>query len=83
MRLVDHRDYIEESDLLAAVNARTRVMAVSQMSFYGGQNLRIERLADGLAEEHCLPLMLRTRRVQWKCGRICVTYACLRLTNGC
>ena len=55
VRMVDHQDYIvEESDLLAAVNARTRVMAVSQVSFYSGQNLRVERLADGLKREGAL-----------------------------
>ena len=49
VRMVDHRDYIvEESDLIAAVDARTRIMAVSQVSFYSGQKLRIEHLADGL-----------------------------------
>ncbi len=49
VRMVDHRDYIvEESDLLAVVDARTRIMAVSQVSFYSGQNLRIEHLTDRL-----------------------------------
>ena len=55
VRMVDHRDYIvEESDLLAAVDARTRVMAVSQVSFYSGQNLRIEHLANGLKSRGAL-----------------------------
>ncbi len=49
VRLVEHRDWIvEEEDLLAAVDQRTRVVAVSQVSFYSGQNLRVEVLARGL-----------------------------------
>jgi len=45
IRLVPHRDWrIDEADLLAAVDGRTRVLAVSQVSFYTGQNLDIERL---------------------------------------
>lgn len=49
VRLVEHRDWlVEEADLLAAVDERTRVVAVSQVSFYSGQNLRIEELAHGL-----------------------------------
>ena len=49
VRLVEHRDWIvEEEDLLAALDARTRVLAVSQVSFYSGQNLRIAELARGL-----------------------------------
>lgn len=48
-RLVSHHDYeVPEQDILDAVDDRTRVLAVSQVSFYSGQNLDIERLADGL-----------------------------------
>ncbi len=48
-RLVEHRDWeVREEDLLAAVDERTRVLAVSQVSFYTGQCLDIARLAAGL-----------------------------------
>ena len=50
LRLIPHRNWlVEEQDLLAAVDARTRVLAVSQVSFYTGQNLDIAQLAAGLA----------------------------------
>ena len=50
LRFVPHRDWlVREEDLLAAVDERTRVLAVSQVSFYTGQNLNIEQLAAGLA----------------------------------
>lgn len=49
VRMVEHRDWlVREQDLLQAVDKRTRVLAVSQVSFYNGQNLDIEQLADGL-----------------------------------
>lgn len=49
VRMVRHHDWrVREADLLDAVDARTRVLAVSQVSFYTGQNLDIVRLADGL-----------------------------------
>ncbi len=49
VRLVPHRNFlVEEADLLAAVDERTRVLAVSQVSFYSGQNIRVEQLAEGL-----------------------------------
>ena len=45
LRLVPHRDWlVREEDLLAAVDERTRVLAVSQVSFYTGQNLDVEQL---------------------------------------
>ena len=48
VRMVPHRDwFVHESDLLAAVDSRTRVLAVSQVSFYTGQNLDLERLSVG------------------------------------
>ena len=48
-RLVPHHDYeVREQEFLDAVDDRTRVLAVSQVSFYSGQNLDIERLAEGL-----------------------------------
>ncbi len=55
VRMVKHRDFVvEERDLLAAVDARTRVLAVSQVSFFSGQNLRVEQLAEGLASTDAL-----------------------------
>lgn len=48
-RLVEHRDWeVREEDLLGAVDERTRVLAVSQVSFYTGQCLDIAGLADAL-----------------------------------
>ena len=49
VRIVPHRDWlVHEADLLEAVDARTRVLAVSQVSFYTGQCLDVPALADGL-----------------------------------
>lgn len=49
VRMVEHDNWeVAEEDLLAAVDARTRVLAVSQVSFYTGQNLDIEKLSAGL-----------------------------------
>lgn len=46
LRLVPHRDWqVVEEDLLDAMDARTRVVAVSQVSFYTGQCLDLEKLA--------------------------------------
>lgn len=48
VRLVPHRDwFVHETDLLDAVDSRTRVLAVSQVSFYTGQNLDVARLSEG------------------------------------
>ena len=55
LRLVPHREWlVREEDLLAAVDERTRVLAVSQVSFYTGQNLDIEALAAGLSNRAAL-----------------------------
>jgi len=49
VRLVPHRDWlVSEADLLSAVDARTRVLAVSHVSFYTGQCLDLTRLSEGL-----------------------------------
>lgn len=49
VRMVSHRDWrVHEEDLLEAVDERTRVLAVSQVSFYTGQNLDIAALSAGL-----------------------------------
>ena len=55
VRLVGHRNWaVEEEELLAAVDGRTRVLAVSQVSFYTGQNLDIARLSAGVSDRDCL-----------------------------
>jgi len=57
VRMVPHRDWrVHEADLIDAVDERTRVLAVSQVSFYTGQNLDITGLAEGLRShsETCL-----------------------------
>jgi cysteine desulfurase / selenocysteine lyase len=55
IRLVPHRDWrVDEDDLLAAADSRTRVLAVSQVSFYTGQNLDIERLGVGCRQRGIL-----------------------------
>ncbi len=51
VRMVPHRDLnIHEVDLLAAVDRRTRVVAVSHVSFYTGQCLDLQRLSEGLKD---------------------------------
>ncbi|MBI2835834.1 MAG: aminotransferase class V-fold PLP-dependent enzyme [Acidobacteria bacterium] len=48
VRLVPHRGFVvHECDLLAAVDSRTRVVAVSHVSPFTGQCLDLPRLADG------------------------------------
>ena len=55
VRMVPHRNWIvPEEDLLAAVDGRTRVLAVSQVSFYTGQNLNIEQLSEGARQKGVL-----------------------------
>ena len=48
VRMVGHRNWVvSEDDLLAAIDARTRVLAVSQVNFYTGQCLNVEKLSEG------------------------------------
>jgi len=55
VRLVPHRDWlVHETDLLEVVDERTRVLAVSQVSFYTGQCLNIAQLSDGLQQRNTL-----------------------------
>ena len=55
VRLVPHRDWlVHETDLLDAVDERTRVLAVSQVSFYTGQCLNLEQLSDGIRRKNTL-----------------------------
>jgi selenocysteine lyase/cysteine desulfurase len=46
VRMVPHRNWIvAEDDLVAAIDSQTRVVAVSQVSFYSGQCLDVARLS--------------------------------------
>jgi selenocysteine lyase/cysteine desulfurase len=49
VRLVPHRNWrVYEEDLLDNVDERTRVLAVSQVSFYTGQNLDLKKISDNI-----------------------------------
>jgi len=49
VRLVSHRNWrVHEEDLLDNVDERTRVLAVSQVSFYTGQNLNLKKIATNI-----------------------------------
>ena len=49
IRLVPHSNWIvNETDLLNAIDERTRVLAVSHVSFYTGQCLNLEQLSAGI-----------------------------------
>ncbi len=55
VRRVAHRDWlINEQDLINAVDDRTRVLAVSQVSFYTGQQLAIQTLREGIGDSKTL-----------------------------
>ena len=55
VRMVPHSDWVvAEEDLLDAVDERTRVLALSQVSFYTGQCLDLERLAADAQERGVL-----------------------------
>lgn len=55
IRMVPHKNWIvREADLLDAVDARTRVLAISHVSFYTGQALDIELLSMGLEGKNTL-----------------------------
>lgn len=55
VRLVPHQDwFVHETDLLDAVDERTRVLTVSQVSFYTGQCLNVEQLSDGIRRKNVL-----------------------------
>ena len=92
VRLVPHRDWlVAEEDLLAAVDERTRVLAASQVSFYTGQALDLERLADGLSRRApgCLLAVDATHssgvlRVAAEAADLCVSscYKWLLATHG-
>lgn len=55
VRLVPHKRWrVDEHDLLDAVDARTRVLAISHVSFYTGQCHNLEMLADGAKKKGAL-----------------------------
>ena len=55
VRSVPHQNWqVCEAELLDAVDERTRILAISQVSFYSGQNLDIEVLAAGLEGSEAL-----------------------------
>ena len=54
-RRVPHRQWrVREEDLLSAIDDRTRVLAVSQVSFYTGQCLNLHRLAEATSRRGVL-----------------------------
>ena len=55
IRMVPHKDWrVNEGDLIDAVDSRTRVLAVSHVSFYTGQAHDLDRLSDGAKSKGCL-----------------------------
>jgi selenocysteine lyase/cysteine desulfurase len=55
VRLVPHKHWtVHESDLLDAVDARTRVLAISHVSFYTGQCHNLLQLAEGAKKRGAL-----------------------------
>ena len=55
VRLVAHKNWrVCEEDLLAAVDARTRVLAVSHVGFYTGQCLNLAQLSEGAKKKGAL-----------------------------
>ena len=55
VRLVPHKQWrVREGDLLAAVDSRTRVLAVSHVGFYTGQCLNLAQLSEGARKKGAL-----------------------------
>ena len=55
IRLIPHSNWmVNEIDLLNATDDRTRVLAVSHVSFYTGQCLNLEQLSEGIRDYHTL-----------------------------
>ena len=55
VRFVPHRNWIvHEDDLLGAMDSRTRVLAVSHVSFYTGQCLDLQQLSKGARSKGAL-----------------------------
>ena len=55
IRLVPHSNWtVKETDLLQAIDERTRVLAISHVSFYTGQCLNLEQLSAGIRNSQTL-----------------------------
>lgn len=55
IRMVGHKDWrVDEADLIDAIDDRTRVLAVSHVSFYTGQAHDLQRLSEGAKRKGCL-----------------------------
>ncbi len=55
IRMVEHKDWrVHEMDLIDAIDERTRVLAVSHVSFYTGQAHNLEQLSEGVRQNGCL-----------------------------
>ncbi len=58
IRVVKHRNWvIDEQDVLAQVDARTRVVAISQVSMFTGQHIDVPTLSAGVREAGALLLL--------------------------
>ncbi len=55
IRMVPHKNWtVDEGDLIEAIDARTRVLAISHVSFYTGQTHDLVRLSDAARKKGCL-----------------------------
>jgi selenocysteine lyase/cysteine desulfurase len=55
IRMVPHKDWVvDESDLIDAIDEKTRVLAISHVSFYTGQAHRLEMLSEVARQKGCL-----------------------------
>ena len=90
IRMVAHRNWVvEEEELIAAIDSRTRVLAVSQVSFYSGQCLDILRLSEATRRQGALLAVDATHasgvvRVPAELTDLCVTscYKWMLATHG-
>ena len=90
VRMVPHENWVvREEDLIAAVDARTRALAVSQVSFYTGQNLDVVELSEGARRHGALLAVDATHasgavRVPAAAADLCVSssYKWMLATHG-
>jgi selenocysteine lyase/cysteine desulfurase len=55
IRMVPHKNWrVDESDLIDAIDERTRVLAVSHVSFYTGQAHHLDQLSEAARRKGCL-----------------------------
>lgn len=58
VRIVRHRDWvIEEDDVLARVDERTRVVAISQVSMFTGQHMDVPKLSKAIRDKGAIFLL--------------------------